>query len=101
MPPLPGTSWVPKMAFSLSSTYHLPPDLFLLVRLWPVSALTFQPSSDLPSKIETKPSSLSLGLSLSSRAAEERGASRTARAASTAANVRRRRNIGESLQVVR
>ena len=36
----------------------LPPDLFLLARLCPVLALTCQPVSDLPSKIDTKPVSL-------------------------------------------
>src|SRR5262245_61960208 len=63
MPPLPGTSWLPTMHFSLASTTHLPPVLFLLLRLWPVWALTFQPLSVLPSKIDTKPLSLSSSLS--------------------------------------
>src|SRR5579864_27908 len=40
-----------------SSTTHLPPVLCLLLALCPVLALTCQPVSVLPSKMETKPSS--------------------------------------------
>ena len=60
MPPLPGMSWLPMMA--PSSTTHLPPVLFLLAPLWPVLALTCQPLSVLPSKMDTKPLSSRLVL---------------------------------------
>src|SRR5262245_53331408 len=63
MPPLPGTSWLPTMHFSLASTTHLPPVLFLLVRLCPVLGLTCQPVSVVASTIDTKPLSLSSSLS--------------------------------------
>src|SRR4051794_12120561 len=55
-PPLPGTSWLPTR--TPSSTTHLPPDVFLLTRLWPVLAETFQPVRSLPLKMGTNPSSL-------------------------------------------
>src|SRR6185437_14647230 len=55
MPPLPGMSCEPTMA--PSSMTHLPPVVFLLPRLWPAFAETFQPLSVLPSVMETKPSS--------------------------------------------
>src|SRR5947207_1267944 len=54
MPPFAGISWLPTMA--PFSTTHLPPDLFLLARLCPVSAPIVQPASVLPSKIATAPS---------------------------------------------
>jgi hypothetical protein len=54
-PPLPGVSWLPTMA--PSSTTHRPPERCLLVALWPLLALTCQPRSVLPSKIDSKPSS--------------------------------------------
>src|SRR5262249_47873309 len=62
-PPLPLRPWLPTMA--ALCTAQGPPDLFLLARLWPLLALTCQPLSVLPSKIDTQPLSLSSGLSLS------------------------------------
>ena len=59
-------SWLPMMA--PSSTTHLPPDLFLLVRLWPVLAEMVQPVRSLPSKIGTNPVSSNFsGLGRSAR----------------------------------
>src|SRR5262245_42183187 len=98
MPPLPLMSWVPKIAFSFSSTVHLPPDLFLLAALWPVSALTFQPLSVLPSKMRTKPFSRSFSLSLSRPSA--RGSTSRARGKSRAASMTSRRTARSSGRVV-
>src|SRR5262245_58271217 len=86
MPLLPGTSWLPTMA--PSSTTHLPPDLFLLVRLCPVWALTCQPVRSLPLKMVVKPASSNFsGLGGSARTT----AARTSR---PAAEVRSRRRMG-------
>ena len=59
MPPLPGMSWLPTIA--PSSTTQRPPDLLPLAPLWPVLALTCQPSSVWPSKMRSKPASSALG----------------------------------------
>src|SRR6476620_7326275 len=85
-PPLPGTSWLPTRA--PSSTTHLPPDVFLLVRLCPVLADTFQPVRSLPLKIGVKPSSDGLS------SAGNGGAGSRRRAATSGTRRRGRRVMG-------